>query len=178
MRCSTSEEFFEGLLEGTLTAQQRWRLDAHLERCGKCTGVLEELRVIDALLLTPRELEPAPNFTFKAMAEIRALPAPQPARATWPWAFGSYLLLSWIVIGVWLAIGRPDGHTSLAMTLGFVQHFAAALQGVGKAIGSTGVAGIITLLLLFDLVLVSVILYAGLVLRPRVIARLARSESV
>lgn len=176
MRCSTSEEFFDGLLEGTLTAQQRWRLDAHLERCGKCTVVLEELRVIDALLLTPRKLEPAPNFTFKTMAEIRTLPPPQPARATWPWVFGSYLLFSWIAIGLWLAVGRPDGHTSLAMMLGFLQHFAGALQGIGKAIGSTGVAGIVTLVLLFDLVLVSVVLYAGLVLRPRVLSRLARGE--
>jgi hypothetical protein len=180
MRCSRSEQLFEGRLEGTLTPRQRRELDLHLNDCARCTAVLEELRVIDALLLTPRELEPAPNFTFKVMAEIRTLPPPQPVRATWPmWAwFAIYLTLSWLAIGAWFAIGRPDGPAALVMATSFLQHFAGALQGVGRAIGSTGVAGVVTLVLIADLMLASAALYAGIVLRPRIAARLARSESV
>ena len=179
MRCSTSEQLFEGRLDGTLTARQRRDLDVHLDGCANCSAVFEELRVIDALLLTPRQIEPAPNFTFKTMAEIRTLPPPR-VQATWPmWAwFATYLTLSWLAIGVWFAVGRPDGPAALVMATTLVQHFAGALQGIGRAIGSTGVAGVVTLVLVADLVLASAALYAGIVLRPRIAARLARSESV
>ena len=159
MRCSTSEALFEGRLEGTLTMLQSMRLDAHLEGCARCSGVFEELRVIDALLLTPRTLEPAPNFTFKMMAEIRAMPAPQPMRATWPWMFALYLALSWLAIGVWLAIGRPDGHAAVAIAAGSLQHLAGAAAGVTRAIGSTTVAIAVALVLVADAVLLSAILY-------------------
>jgi hypothetical protein len=95
----------------------------------------------------------------------------------WAW-FAIYLTLSWLAIGAWFAIGRPDGPAALVMATSFLQHFAGALQGVGRAIGSTGVAGVVTLVLIADLMLASAALYAGIVLRPRIAARLARSESV
>jgi anti-sigma factor RsiW len=159
MRCSTSEALFDGRLEGTLTALQRTRLDAHLERCDRCSAVLEELRVIDALLLRPRALEPAPNFTFKMMAEIRAMPKPQRMRARWPWMFALYLALSWLAIGAWFAVGRPDGHAALALAAGSLQHLAAAAAGVTRAIGSPTVAGVVSLVLVADAVLFSGLLY-------------------
>lgn len=159
MRCSSSEALFEGRLEGTLTWLQRTRLDAHLESCARCSAVLEELRVIDALLLTPRALEPAPNFTFKMMAEIRAMPAPQRVRATWPWMFVLYLALSWLAIGAWFAIGRPDGHAALAIVTGSAQHLAGAAAGVTRAIGSTTVATVVALVLVADAILLSGIFY-------------------
>jgi len=159
MRCSRSEQLFEGRLEGTLTPRQRRELDLHLDGCARCTSVLEELRVIDALLLTPRELEPAPNFTFKIMAEIRTLPPPQPVRATWPWMFAIYLTLSWLAIGAWFAIGRPDGHAALTIIAGSLQHLVAAAAGVARALGSTTIAGIVTIVLVADAALLTGILY-------------------
>ena len=159
MRCSTSEALFDGRLEGTLTMLQRMRLDAHLDGCARCRAVLEELRVIDALLLTPRSLEPAPNFTFKMMAEIRTMPAPQRVRATWPWMFALYLALSWLAIGAWFAIGRPDGHAALAIAADSLQHLAGAAAGVTRAIGSTTVAIAVALVLVADAVLLRAILY-------------------
>lgn len=177
MRCSKSEELFEGRLDGTLTPLQHRELTAHLDRCARCSAVLEELRVIDALLLTPRALEPSPNFTFKTLAEIRTLPAPQPKRTTWPWMFAVYLFFSWLAIGVWFASGRPDGHAALALGTAAAAHFGGALEGIARAIGSSGVAGIVTLVLLLDLVLVAAVLYAGIVLHPRIVERLARSQS-
>ena len=159
MRCSTSEALFDGRLEGTLTLRERVRLDAHLDGCDRCRAVLEELRVIDALLLTPRALEPAPNFTFKMMAEIRTMPMPQRMRATWPWMFALYLALSWLAIGAWFAVGRPDGHAALALAAGSLQHLAGAAAGVTRAIGSPTVAGVVALVLVADAVLFSAILY-------------------
>jgi anti-sigma factor RsiW len=179
MRCSTSEKLFDGMLEGTLTALQRRNVGAHLEQCARCTSVLEELRVIDALLLTPRFLEPAPNFTQKAMAEIRTMPAPQPATARLPlWAaFGMYLLASWLGIGLWIAFGRPDAHALLMLALGLLDHTSSAFRDVGRAvaagIGSTGIASIVALVLGVDVLLISLAFFA-----PRLISRLGRSEPV
>jgi anti-sigma factor RsiW len=172
MRCSTSEMLFEGLLDGTLSEPRRRMLTGHLEKCSRCTSVLEELRVIDALLITPRTLEPAPNFTFKAMAEIRAMPQPKllPPRLPLWTLFGFYLAASWIAIAGWFAIGRPDAHAALT----FVQHVVGAFAGVARVVatgfgyGYTGVAGVVTFLLLFDMALLAGVL----VLRRRLPERL------
>ena len=172
MRCSTSEMLFEGLLDGTLSAPRSRALKAHLSKCSRCTGVLEELRVIDALLLTPRSLEPAPNFTFKTMAEIRAIPQPKllPPRLPLWTLFGFYLAASWMVIAGWFAIGRPDAHAAFV----FAQHMVGAFVGVARVVGTgfgygyTGVAGAVTFLLLFDMALLACVL----VLRRRLPERL------
>jgi predicted anti-sigma-YlaC factor YlaD len=177
MRCSTSERLFDCLLDGTLSALQRRRLDSHLDSCRRCTSVLEELRVIDALLLTPRTLEPAPNFTHKTMAEIRSMPPPKPHKPrlpVWGW-LGIYLALSWTVIGVWIAYGRPDAHSALMLSLGFLGHVSTAFGDIGRAaslrIGSLG-ATIVGLVLGVDLLLISLAFIA-----PRVVARLAQGEA-
>ncbi len=177
MRCSTSEHLFDGLLDGTLGVLQRHNVEAHLEKCARCTSVLEELRVIDALLLTPRLLEPAPNFTQKTMAEIRAMPAPKAAAPRLPlWsAFGFYLFASWLGIGVWVAFGRPDARGLLALVLGLFDHSSRAFHDIGSAVaaglGSTGIASIVVVVLGVDVLLIALAFFA-----PRVISRLARSE--
>jgi len=179
MRCNTSEYLFDGLLDGTLTQLQRRTVDAHLERCARCTSVLEELRVIDALLLTPRLLEPAPNFTQKTMAEIRAMTPPKPAAPRLPlWAaFAFYLFASWAGIGTWLAFGRPDARALLSLAGGLIDHASRAFHDVGSAVsagfGATGVASVVVLVLGVDMLLIALVFVA-----PRVISRLARSESV
>lgn len=179
MRCSTSEKLFDGLLDGTLTAMQRRNVDLHVQACARCTSVLEELRVIDALLLTPRLLEPAPNFTQKTMAEIRAMPAPKAAAARLPlWvAFGMYLLASWLGIGVWVAFGRPDARGLMSLALGTLHHVSRGFHDVGGAVaagfGSTAIAGGVALVLGVDVLLVGLVFFA-----PRLISRLARSEPV
>ena len=50
MSCNSSEALFEGYLDHTLLPAQRARLLVHLGSCGRCKGVLDELRVVDALL--------------------------------------------------------------------------------------------------------------------------------
>ncbi|MGA3037323.1 MAG: zf-HC2 domain-containing protein [Vulcanimicrobiaceae bacterium] len=178
MHCTASENLFDGLLDGTLSVLQRHNVETHLAQCARCTSVLEELRVIDALLLTPRLLEPAPNFTQKTMAEIRTLPPPKPAAPRLPlWsAAGFYLLASWLGIGTWFAIGRPDAHGVFSLALGLLDHSSRAFYDVGRAvaagIGSTGIASIVALVLGVDVLLIALAFFA-----PRVISRLARSES-
>jgi hypothetical protein len=76
MRCSSFEPLLDEYVDGVLAPREHALVAAHVAGCASRAGLLEELRVIDALLLTPRALEPAPNFTFKVMAEVRSLPAP------------------------------------------------------------------------------------------------------
>ena len=183
MRCATSEERFEGLLEGTLAPAQRVEVEAHVQTCPHCASVLEELRVVDALLLTPRKLEPPPNFTFKAMAEIRTLPSPARSRSRWPWLFVVYLLLSWMGIGAWLAIGRPEASALAAAGVAAFSHAGGAFNGIARVAATgfgltyAGVAGFVTLLLLLDLGLLLGVLFLRGVVRPRLAAHLARSEA-
>ncbi|MBV8600044.1 MAG: zf-HC2 domain-containing protein [Candidatus Eremiobacteraeota bacterium] len=183
MRCAASERLFERLLDGTLAANERNRLDRHLASCERCVSVLEELRVIDALLLAPRRLEPAPNFTFKVMAEVRATAAPRNARNPWPWAIGIYLAISWAAIAAWFAFGRPDAFALLATAFDSARHAAAAVDGIARVIatgfglGYAGIFGWMAFLLVFDFTVLAVVLIARAVIRPRVAARLARSES-
>lgn len=180
MRCSKSEALFDGLLDGTLTPVQRLRVEQHLEACARCSNVLEELRVIDALLLGPRILEPAPNFTFKTMAEIRAMPAPKAMAPRWPlWAWAAlYLAASWLGIGAWFAVGRPDAPALLAFGLSLFGHAGGALYGIARVVASgfgfgyNSVAGVVSLVIVADIALVGLALAT-----PHVIARLARSES-
>jgi anti-sigma factor RsiW len=182
MRCDASELRFEALLEGTLAAREQVELDAHLERCARCRGILEELRVVDALLLAPRELEPPPNFTFKTMAEIRSMPAPRAARPVWPWLVGMYMILSWSAIAAWIAIARPDTRAAVALVTGFTAHLTGALDGIARVVGTgfglgyAGVAGVVTFLLLLDLALLCAIVFLRSVVRPRLAAHLARGE--
>ena len=172
MRCNRSEVLFDGLLDGTLTPLECREVERHLDSCARCSSVLEELRVIDALLLSPRVLEPAPNFTFKMMAEIRAVPAPTPQRVhTWLW-LGMYLLLSWAAIGAWVAFGRPDAHAALVLGLGFWQHFSGAVLGIGRVLANGYLAAIVAVVLCVDVALVALAFAA-----PRLIARIAQSES-
>ena len=175
MRCSKSEHLFDGLLDGTLTPMQRRFVESHLERCARCSNVLEELRVIDALLLTPRVLEPTPNFTFKVMAEIRAMPAPAIAAPRLPlWmSVVMYLAASWLGIGAWFALGRPDAPALLAFALGLLQHAGVATSAIARVIASgfgfgyNNVAGVVSLVLLADLALIALAIAA-----PRLISRL------
>ncbi|HMD02068.1 MAG TPA: zf-HC2 domain-containing protein, partial [Candidatus Baltobacteraceae bacterium] len=80
MRCSSFEPLLDDFVDGTLDSKNRNHVATHLEGCESCSALLRELRVIDALLLTPRLLEPAQNFTFKAMADVRAIPQPHAHR--------------------------------------------------------------------------------------------------
>lgn len=183
MRCELSELHFEELLEGTLAPRLRAELTSHLESCAKCSAVLEELRVVDALLLSPRSLEPPLNFTFKTMAEIRAMPAPTPVRRSWPWLFALYLALSWIAIGAWFALGRPDAQGAFALAAETIRHTFGALDGIarvagtGFGLGYAGVAGAVSFLLIADLAVLFAVLFVRSVVRPRLAAHLARSEA-
>jgi anti-sigma factor RsiW len=105
MRCSSFEPQFDAYVDGGLTPAQRARIAEHVAGCESCSSLLEEFRVIDALLLVPRQLEPQPNFTFKVMAEVRCLPRPHAHRTAPLPILATYVVFAWVAIGAFLVFG-------------------------------------------------------------------------
>ena len=177
MTCSSSEALFEGYLDDTLTPASRASLQRHLARCGRCAGVLEELRVVDALLVSPRVVELAENFTFATMAEVRSLPRPHASPAPVFAYLLSYLAAAWLLIGAGFLLAdstmRAFGETLVDLgreTLrigGAVGHAGTRIVSdfgsVGTFVGGT---------LAFDLAATVALVVAVTVVRPRLANRL------
>jgi anti-sigma factor RsiW len=125
MHCSSFEPLLAAYLDGELPPALGARLAEHLRTCVSCTELLAELRAIDGLLLAPRQLEPAPNFTFKVMADVRPLPAPRAHRSEHFAVLGAYVVFAWVAIGAFLMF---DGNAARAML---------ATLGAGLARGAT-----------------------------------------
>lgn len=177
--CSWCEERFEGFLDGALSAGERARLLAHVDGCDACRGLLEELRVVDALLLQPRTVELPPNFTFATMADVRAMPPPCAHRAPIAASLVAYIVTAWSLLGaayliapnVVLAAGRDAlavANTVLAAFAG-IGHTLAHLGSRGDTSSWTTIAGGVILADVLVLVAVAAVLRAA---RPRIAGRL------
>jgi anti-sigma factor RsiW len=97
--CSWCEERFERFIDGELSDGDRARLLAHVDTCDACRGLLEELRVVDALLLTPRTIELPENFTLATMADVKAMPHPCPLRTPLAATLVAYVVGAWSLLG-------------------------------------------------------------------------------
>jgi anti-sigma factor RsiW len=170
--CSSSEELFEAYLDGTLLPAQRARLLAHLATCGPCKGLLDELRVVDALISSPRHVELPANFTFATMAEVRALPRPHGAPVPVYAYLVSYLVAAWLLVGAGFlfastamrALGETalDVSASLARAFGIVGHAGARVAGDFGGLGTLLGAAI-----LLDVTVVLALVIGFAVVRPR-----------
>ena len=126
LHCSYSEARLDAYVEGELAPAERSRVAAHVAECARCAALLHEFRVIDALLLTPRRLEPAPNFTFKVMAEVRAMPAPHVSHASSWRVLGTYIVFAWATIGAFLLLGGASARAALGSIGGSFAQFGNA----------------------------------------------------
>ncbi|HEY0394284.1 MAG TPA: zf-HC2 domain-containing protein [Candidatus Elarobacter sp.] len=177
MSCSSSEALFEGYLDDTLLPAQRARLLTHLKTCGRCKGVLDELRVVDALIAAPRAVELPANFTFATMAEVRSLPRPHAARAPVFAYLVSYLIAAWLLIGAgfllapnaMLALGESalDVSGQLVRSFGAVGHAGARLVGDFGSLGTLLGAAIV-----LDVAVALALVVGFTVVRPRLAERL------
>jgi anti-sigma factor RsiW len=105
MHCSSFEPLLDEYVDGALAPRERALVAAHVSNCTNCAELLTEIRVIDALLLTPRSVEPAPNFTFKVMAEARTAPPPHVHRIPALPVLATYLAFAWTAIGLFFFFG-------------------------------------------------------------------------
>jgi anti-sigma factor RsiW len=175
--CSSSEALFERYLDDTLVPAQRARLLAHLQGCGRCKGVLDELRVVDALIAAPRTVGLPENFTFATMAEVRSLPRPHVSPAPVVAYLVSYLAAAWLLVGAGFLLAssamRAFGETivdeaaQLAHPLGVLGHVATRFLDDFGAFGTVIGVGI-----LVDAMLAIAVVFGFTVVRPRLIERL------
>jgi anti-sigma factor RsiW len=175
--CSSSEALFEAYLDDTLLPAQRARLLAHLNGCGACKGVLDELRVVDALLGGPLPAALPENFTFATMAEVRSLAPPSCSPAPVYAYIVSYLVASWLLIGTGFLLAstamRAFGEAALDASAQFTWIFGAAGHAGGRVIGDFGAAGpLIGATIALDVAVVLALFAGFLVVRPRLAERL------
>jgi len=134
MHCSSSRPFLDEYVDGILPSRRRAQVEQHLATCAQCSALLEEFRVIDALLVTPRRLEPAPNFTFAVMAEVRSLPRPHVQRgAHAATVLGAYLAFAWALIGAFFLFGDGTAHAAWTTLLASAGHAGDAFNLVAGA---------------------------------------------
>ena len=134
MHCSSFKPLLDEYVDGMLPSRKNALVAAHLAGCAECSALLEELRVVDALLVMPRILEPAPNFTFKVMAEVRSLPRPQVHRRTH--ALGvtaAYLAFAWAFIGAFFLLGDGASHAAWMTLVATATHSGDALNALAAA---------------------------------------------
>jgi anti-sigma factor RsiW len=112
VNCSSFESLLDEYVDGALAPRDRALVAAHVSGCANCSSLLEELRVIDALLLQPRRVELAPNFTFKVMADVRTTPRPRVHRIHGLTVIATYLAFAWIAIGLFFFFGGAAAHAT------------------------------------------------------------------
>jgi len=143
--CNSSEALFEAYLDNTLTPAQRARLLGHLAGCGGCKGILDELRVVDALLVSPRQVELPPNFTFATMAEVRSLTRPHVSHAPVFAYLVSFLVAAWLLIGAGFLLASPAmrafGETALGLSGETLRSVGALAQAGLRVAGDLGGLG-------------------------------------
>lgn len=180
MRCSSFEPLLDDFVDGTLPLEKHARVAAHVESCAACSSLLAELRVIDALLLQPRRLEPAPNFAFAVMAEVRAMPAPHAARTPTVAVLGVYLAFAWSAIGFFFILGKSSANAALGFVggalTGAAGSFVAIAESTSRMFSGQGLqlSAAMAAILGFDVVAVLLALVGFNLLRPRLAARHAR----
>ncbi|MGZ3498817.1 MAG: anti-sigma factor family protein [Vulcanimicrobiaceae bacterium] len=184
MRCSSCEPLLDRYVEGTLPARQMRAIGAHVRDCAACSALLTELKVVDALLVTTRATEPAVNFTFAVMAEVRSMPFPRKRQHPAIGFLSLYLAAAWVAaVVVIAATGTSVPAIVVALTQG-LSHFGNALaslmgngaQAVGHSAPSLAVFGITVLAIDVAVAIGFGLLYV--VVRPRVAARLASRPEV
>ncbi|MFN2529393.1 MAG: anti-sigma factor [Candidatus Baltobacteraceae bacterium] len=184
MRCSSCSSLLDRYLEGSLSTPQLLQIAAHLGTCSKCTDILHELKVVDGLLATIRAPEPAANFTFAVMAEIRTMPQPASSRLNLAALLGGYVIIAWAIIAIWLRLAGISVQTALSNAAAALGQFSSGVHHISAgAINSFGhgtplVTTFVLSVLTLDLAVATGVIVVYTIVRPRLAAHLAMSREV
>jgi len=182
MRCSSFESRFDEYLDGTLAPHESARVAAHAKACRRCAETLHELRIVDALLLQPRRLEPAPNFTFKAMAEIRALRAPRAHHHLGFSVLATYTAFAWAAIALAFTFRGDLARAAVAVVMLSLRRGADALAVLASSVShlfgghTTDVTAAVGGILVLDVAAAAIAIVAYTVVRPRLATHLASTS--
>ena len=182
MRCSSCSSLLDRYLEGSLSTPELLQITAHLGTCDACTGILEELKVVDGLLATIRTPEPAANFTFAVMAEIRTMPQPAASRISIAALLGSYVVVAWVIIAIWLRLAGITAQTAFGNLSSALSQLGSSLHvvttgamnsfGHGAPLVTTFVLGVLAL----DFAVAAGVIIIYSIVRPRLAAHLAMNR--
>jgi hypothetical protein len=178
VRCSSCEPLLDDCLEATVSPRQRRDVAHHLRSCPACNALLEELRVVDALLATARSPgRVGSGFTAAVVSATAAAPL-NPSRRIALWVpLLAYLSVAWALLA--FAALDARGVAGLFQRLaawgeGGLAAIAAGLRAVAPETGIAAAA--VTGVLLVDLLLLAGIVYGYRRLRPMLTLYLARGS--
>ncbi len=130
MRCSSFEPFLDHFVEGALRPRQMRSLTDHLESCRHCRALVDELKVIDAMLATTPSSEPATDFTHAVMAGIRPMPVPRKPKHPAARFVALYVAVAWAVGILWLALSGTTLRTVWLALSGVALQAGAAFDAL------------------------------------------------
>jgi anti-sigma factor RsiW len=179
VRCSSCESLLDGYVTGSLTARRTADVTAHLRACAVCAALVEELKVIDALLATTKSPDLPANFTFAVMAHARSMPLPH-ARRFSMWMAGSfYVVAAWVAFAGWMFASGADSRAVFARAFASVTSalhpVATAIAGSSHAFGPNAVVfgATFSLVLSLDALALAGVVYFYRSVRPRLVAAVA-----
>jgi anti-sigma factor RsiW len=182
VRCSSCEILLDRYVEATLPPRQMCAVSAHLKTCDACAELVNELRVVDALMATTTNVDLPANFTFAVMAEVRTIPVAVERRLSVWSLLVFYLVAAWIALSGAFALLGPRvavvQHALATVWSGAVNVFDA-VTGIAHGVGPAApvVVGVVTFVLFIDALLAGALIFFYRSVRPRLAAVLARSEA-
>jgi hypothetical protein len=167
VRCSWFEPLLDDHLEGTLRPREARRVAAHLRACPGCARLLDELRVVDALLTTARAPGVAGDITAAVVSATAATQPHARRRLRLSVALLLYLLAAWVLAAA-AFLRLPDLAQLGSASMFFAQRDLAALGAATRALAPVTplAAAAVTAVLLIDVVLLAATFYAYRRLRP------------
>ena len=179
VRCSSCETLLDRYVEGALPPHQAANVSEHLRGCAVCAKLLDDLKSVDALLVTAHRTELRPNFTFAVMAEVRTQPAPRvaPYRV---WSFiVLYLAAAWAALFIGITLSGANARALaqwLSSELGLLVHaigtsIASAAHDISHATPTLAAFGFTVLAI--DIAVVCAFAAVYFIVRPRIAAHLS-----
>jgi len=175
MRCSSCEPLLDAYLEASLAPRQAGAVARHLRTCGRCAALLDELRVIDALLETARSPGGVgADFTASVVTAARVAPPHARRRIPFGLVLLAYLAIAWTLL---LAGLRSNAFAALAAAFALSErHGVAAVAAAVRALAPATplAAALMTGVLLLDLLLLCAVIYGYRRVRPLMALYLTR----
>lgn len=175
MRCSWCEPLLDDFLEGTLRAREGSEVAAHLRGCSGCARLLDELRVVDALLTTARPPGVAGDITAAVVSATAGTRPHAPRRHGLGVALLLYLVAAWgLAAAAFLRL--HDLAQIGSSSLFFAERDLAALGAATHALAPATplAAAAVTAVLMIDVLLVAAMFFAYRRLRPLLALYLGR----
>lgn len=133
MHCSSCEPLLDRYLEGTLAPRKLADIRGHIEQCASCRELLDEVKVVDALLFTTKVPELPQNFTFAVMAEAGTMaPVREPRHRALTFA-GIYVAASWIAAILFVSVTGISPAALFNVLTGAGSQLSARYSGVMHA---------------------------------------------